>query len=489
MSHSRTSTTSVDYESVDEAYLDKRKLKKGAAGWILLASLGVSYVISGDYAGWNFGLAAGGFGGMLVATILMAIMYTAMVLSIAELSSSLPTAGGGYSFARRAFGPWGGYVTGTAILLEYAIAPAAIAIFIGGYVNELIGLNGPLVYAVFYAVFVGIHLWGAGEALKIMMGITALAVIAILVFVVGMLPHFDPANLFDISVNTGALGASTFLPEGFIGIWGALPFAIWLFLAVEGVPLAAEEAGDPGRDMPRGIITAMLVLLVFGACVLLLAPGGAGAAAMSEHAAPLVGALQAVYGTDSWAAGFVNLVGLAGLIASFFSIIYGYSRQTFALSRAGYLPRWLSVTGGRKVPFLALIVPGAIGFLLSLTGKGDLMITMAVFGATISYAMMTLSHILLRRREPELERPYRTPGGILTSGVAFVLAIVAFLSTFVVSVEAALWSAVFYAIMLAYFGFYSRHHLVAQAPEEEFEAIALAERELDEQAETSPKQA
>ncbi len=108
MSHSRTSTTSVDYESVDEAYLDKRKLKKGAAGWILLASLGVSYVISGDYAGWNFGLAAGGFGGMLVATILMAIMYTAMVLSIAELSSSLPTAGGGYSFARRAFGPWEG---------------------------------------------------------------------------------------------------------------------------------------------------------------------------------------------------------------------------------------------------------------------------------------------------------------------------------------------------------------------------------------------
>ncbi|TVU67789.1 MULTISPECIES: ethanolamine permease [Cobetia] len=478
MASAKTGTAAVEYDSVGNDYLERRKLKKGVAGWVLLASLGVSYVISGDYAGWNFGLAAGGFGGMLIATCLMGLMYTCMVLSLAEMSSSMPSAGGGYSFARRAMGPWGGYLTGAAILLEYAIAPAAIAVFIGGYVNELVGLDGPWVYAAFYAIFVGIHLWGAGEALKIMMCITALAVVAIIVFIVGLIPHFSADRLFDIAVSSDAAGASTFLPEGYLGIWSALPFAMWLFLAVEGVPLAAEEADDPARDMPRGIITAMVILLIFAACVLLLAPGAAGAEAMKDHAAPLVGALQAVYGESSWAAGFVNLVGLAGLIASFFSIIYGYSRQVFALSRAGYLPRSLSVTNSRKVPFMALIVPGIIGFLLSLTGEGDLMITMAVFGATLSYALMTLSHILLRRREPDLERPYRTPGGTLTSGIAFVLAIVAFLSTFVVSLEAALWSGVFYLAMIAWFGLYSRHHLVAQAPEEEFEAIARAEREL-----------
>ncbi|WP_299728669.1 ethanolamine permease [uncultured Endozoicomonas sp.] len=470
--------SSVGYEKVSDDYLKQRQLKKGAAGWILLAGLGVSYVISGDFAGWNFGLEQGGFGGMLLATIAMAIMYMFMVLSLAELSASLPTAGGGYSYARRALGPWGGYLTGTAILLEYAIAPAAIAVFIGGYVSELVGLDGPLVYLAFYAMFVGIHLWGAGEALKIMMVITALASLAIVVFIVGMIPAFDSTNLFDIAVNTEAAGASSFLPEGYIGIWAAIPFAIWLFLAVEGVPLAAEEAGDPKKDMPKGIITAMLVLLVFGGSVLVLAPGGAGANLMKDHAAPLVGALQHVYGEDSTAATFVNLIGLAGLIASFFSIIYAYSRQVFALSRAGYLPRFLSKTGERKVPAMALVIPGIIGFLLSLTGEGDLLITMAVFGATISYAMMTLSHIILRVKEPDLERPYKTPGGTLTSGIAFLLSIVAFIATFVVSKEAAFWSAVFYAIMIAYFAFYSRHHLVAKAPEEEFEAIAKAESEL-----------
>ncbi|MBV1839277.1 MULTISPECIES: ethanolamine permease [Photobacterium] len=468
----------VKSNAVSDDYLSKRQLKKGVAGWILLASLGVSYVISGDFAGWNFGLEQAGFGGMFIATLIMGLMYICLVLSLAELSSSIPTAGGGYSFARRALGPLGGFLTGTAILLEYAIAPAAIAIFIGGYVNELIGIDGPVVYAAFYCVFVGIHLWGAGEALRIMMVITALAVVAVIVFAVGMLPHFDVNNLFTIAANPEAAGASSFLPEGYVGIWAALPFAMWLFLAVEGVPLAAEEATNPAKDMPRGIIASMLVLLVFAALVLFLVPGGAGAEAMKSHSAPLVGALQAVHGTDSLAAKFVNIVGLFGLIASFFSIIYAYSRQVFALSRAGYLPRFLSLSGERKVPVYALIVPGVLGFLLSLSGEGDLMITMAVFGATVSYALMSLSHIILRQKEPQLERPYKTPGGTLTSGIALVLSLVALASTFVVSTQAALWSALFYVVMLTYFLLYSRHRIVANAPEEEFALISSAESEL-----------
>jgi len=301
------SNSAMGYDSVAQEYLQKRQLKQGAAGWILLAGLGVSYVISGDFAGWNFGLAQGGFGGMLIATVIMGIMYTCMVLSLAELSSSLPTAGGGYSYARRALGRTGGFLTGTAILLEYAIAPAAIAVFIGGYCNELFGWDGASVYAAFYVIFIGIHLFGAGEALKIMLVITSIAALAIIAFILGMIPHFEVANLMDISVNTSAVGASAFLPQGYIGIWAAIPFAMWLFLAVEGVPLAAEEATDPARDLPKGIITAMVILLVFGGLVLVLAPGGSSAELMKDHAAPLVGALQAVYGENSMVATFVNL--------------------------------------------------------------------------------------------------------------------------------------------------------------------------------------
>ncbi|WP_298748679.1 ethanolamine permease [uncultured Serinicoccus sp.] len=471
----------VDYQNVADDYHQHRQLKKGAAGWVLLAGLGVSYVISGDFAGWNFGIDEGGWGGLLIATVLMAVMYTCMVLGLAEMSSTLPTAGAGYGFARRALGPLGGYATGVAVLIEYAVAPAAIAVFIGGYVEALglFGLtNGWPIYLVAYLIFIGLHIWGVGEALKVMFAITAIAVVALVATVVGLLPHFRVDNLFDIAA-TDAAGASSFLPYGFAGALAALVYGIWFFLAVEGVPLAAEETSDPKRDMPRGIIVAMSILLVFAAFMLLLVPGSAGAETVRDSDNPLPLALRTALGEDSAIAGFVNYAGLAGLVASFFSIIYAYSRQLFALSRAGYLPRVLSLTGSRKTPWVGLLVPGTIGFLLAaITQNGALLINIAVFGATVSYVLLNLSHIVLRRREPDLERGYRTPGGTVTTGIALVLSVVAVIATFVVDILAAGITAAVFAGFLAYFWFYSRHHLVSSAPEEEFDQISSAEGDL-----------
>ena len=489
MASDRRQVRGVDYQRADEGYMDKRSLRAGAAGWVLLAGLGVAYVISGDYAGWNFGLAEGGWGGLLIATVLMAIMYMCMVLGLAELSSSLPTAGAGYGFARRALGPLAGFATGTAILIEYAVAPAAIVIFIGGYVESLdifgITAGWPL-YLAFYIVFIGIHLYGVGEALKLMFAITAVAVVGLIVFVVGMIPEFSASNLTDIAPDPSASGSSDFIPFGYAGILAAFVYGIWFFLAIEGVPLAAEETRDPAKDMPKGIITGMLILLVFAALILTLGPGGAGSEALSASDNPLPEALAIAHGEESTIKEFVNYIGLFGLIASFFSIIYAYSRQLFALSRAGYLPRALSVTTGRRTPGVALVVPGLLGFLLaaiyaeatSPAEAGARMIQIAVFGATVSYVLMMLSHIVLRRTEPDLHRPYRTPGGIATTGVAFVLAIAAVIAVFFVDETAALITAGVFALALAYFWFYSRHRLVADAPEEEFEAIERAEAEL-----------
>ena len=462
-------------ESAD--YLQKRQLKSGSAGWLLWAGLGVSYVVSGDFSGWNFGLEQGGFGGLLIAVVVIAAMYFCMVLGLAELSSALPAAGGGYTFARRALGPWGGFATGTAILIDYSIAPAAIATFIGGYVESLglFGIHkGWWVYLAAFVIFIGIHLAGVGEALRLMFVITAIALLGLVIFAVSAIGHFDVANLTDIAPDAAAVGASSFLPHGYLGIWAAIPFAIWFFLAVEGVPLAAEETANPERNVPRGIIAAMTVLIITCVTVLFLTAGAGGADAMSTVDDPLVQAL----GGTGFAAKAVNYIGLFGLIASFFSIIYAYSRQTFALSRAGYLPTRLSVTNKRKAPTLALIVPGIVGFLLSLTGHGDLILNMAVFGAALSYVLMMISHIVLRVREPEMKRPYRTPGGIITTGFALVVAIVALIATFVVSpVAAGLCLAVFCAFML-YFALYSRHRLVANSPDEEFAMLAEAESAL-----------
>ncbi len=257
---------------------------------------------------------------MFIATVIVAVMYLCMCLAMSEMSTMLPTAGGGYSFARTAFGPLGGYLTGTAILIEYAIAPAAIACFIGAYCESLFGIGGWVIYLVCYLLFMGMHLKGAGEALKIIFMITAVAAVALLVFIFAMASYFNSENLFNIAVNTEAAGSSSLLPLGYLGIWAAVPYAIWFFLAVEGVPLAAEEAKEPHKSLPRGLIGSMVILAIFALSILVLGTGAAGADALKNSGAPLVDALKAVYGESTWLAGFVNFVGLAGLIASFFSI-------------------------------------------------------------------------------------------------------------------------------------------------------------------------
>src|SRR4030095_4212490 len=95
---------------------------------------------SGDFFGWNFGLAAGGFGGLLIATVLITAMYARLCFSIAEMTGALPHTVGASSFARSAMGPWGAYVTGLAENMEYVLTPSVIVVGIGGYMIAITSL-------------------------------------------------------------------------------------------------------------------------------------------------------------------------------------------------------------------------------------------------------------------------------------------------------------------------------------------------------------
>lgn len=467
----------IEYEKVTEDYLEQRKLKR-FAGPLLLWGLGVGYVISGDYFGWNFGLAAGGFGGLFIATILMAIMYTAMCFTLCELSTMIPFTGGPYAFARKAMGPWGGYLCGIGVLLEYIFAPAVIANGIAGYITFMFPTvpKAAIVIGV-YILFVLLNSLGAKTTLTFELGITTVAVIGLLIFAGGAFPHFDVSKLFEIAPKDGT---SAFLPMGLLGIWAAIPYAIWLFLAVEGLPLASEETNDPVKDMPKGIISSILTLLVTAAIVLVLGAGTGGAKMMGEVDSPLPSALGAVYGETSWLPQALSLIGLAGLIASFNSIIYAYGRMMFALSRAGYLPKFLSITSRRfHTPYVATIAGAIIGAITAVFQTGDVIIQVSVFGANISYIMMMLAAIVLRMREPNLPRPYKTPGYPVTTYAALILACIALVAGLFYMPEVVIVAAIIYAIFVLYFALYSRHHLVAKAPEEEFALMAAAEAELD----------
>ena len=468
----------VTYREAGMDYFDKRRLRRHARVWSLWA-LGVAAVISGDFFGWNFGLAYG-FGGLLVATIVITLMYFGLCYSIAEMSPALPHTGGAYSFARSAMGPWGGFTTGVAETIEYVVTPAVVVAGIGFYMdaiaNDLFGWSPALWvwWLLFYAVFVGLNFIGIEATLRFTVVICFLSLAILVVFWIGAIPNF--------SLDKWAIGDQGWFPDGVPGIFYALPFAIWFYLAIEELPLAAEESHDPRRDIPKGTIYGLLTLVVAGFLTLFLNSGiSPGSEKLAASGEPLNDGLKTIFGSGT-AASLLALIAVTGLVASFHTIIYAYGRNIFSLSRAGYYPHFMSLTHGRRnTPYVALLLGGGVGFLLAILldqaqkhewlggNLGAALLTMAVFGAVISYFMQTLSFILLRRRLPEIERPYVSPVGEWGAFVAAAIALVSLISLFwnadyrpgVVGV------ALFYAIAVAYFAITGRNRLVL-SPEEEF---------------------
>ena len=488
----RRKVGSVSYEEAGEDYFGKRKLRRHAAFWSLW-SLGVAAVISGDFYGWNLGLDAGGFGGLLIATAIITIMYFGLCFSIAEMSPALPHTGGAYSFARSAMGPWGGFITGLAENMEYVITPAVVVSAMGLLMHDIVvGLfdivgspwwNSPVTWwAVFYVVFVAINIIGIEATMRftVVINILALGILAFFFISVLISGKLDTSLWTNIAPEEGG---SSFLPKGIAGIFPAIPFAIWFYLAIEELPLAAEESHDPARDVPRATMWGLVTLVVTGLGVLLLNTGvGGGAAELGTSATPLFDGFKAVFG-DGTAAELLALIGLTGLIASFFTIIYAYGRNTYSLSRAGYFPKWLSVTHPtRNTPHVALIAGAVVGYALAVLiyqlGKSSgafagqvvgALLYMAVFGAVISYFMQCLSFILLRRRYPNIQRPYRSPVGEWGAGIAGVIALVSLISLyFNEDYRPGVYGTLIYFLLgIAYFAVSGRNRLVL-SPEEEF---------------------
>ncbi len=445
-----------------------------------LWALGVGAVISGDFFGWNFGIAAGGFGGLLIATVVITALYVGLCFSIAEMTAALPHTGGAYSFARSAMGPWGGYVTGLAENMEYILTPAVIVVGIGGYLGAIFGTPdawAPLWWLAAYAVFVGLNVVGVEATFRFTVFITLLALAILTVFWIGSLGHFDLSRYaFDIEP---APGGSAFLPFGWGGVLAALPFAIWFYLAIEQLPLAAEEARAPQRDLPRGLLLGLATLVVCAFLTLVLSAGIApGAAALGRSNEPLFVGLRTIFGAGIGTK-LLALLAVAGLVASFHTIIFAYGRQIYSLSRAGYFPRWLSVThGGRQTPHVALVAGAVLGYAVAFAihrlgsdhPVGAVLLNMAVFGAVISYALQMLSFLLLRRRFPDVERPYRSPLGVAGAWTALAISLLTLVALLVVDPiyrKVVIGAVAWYALGLVWFALWGRHRLVL-APEEAF---------------------
>ncbi|WP_313465356.1 ethanolamine permease [Pseudomonas nitroreducens] len=403
---------------------------KPTLGTLHLWGLAVGLVISGEYFGWSYGWAAAGTLGFLVTTLMVAVMYTCFIFSYTELTTAIPHAGGPFAYSLRAFGKTGGMIAGIATLIEFVFAPPAIAMAIGAYLNvQFPGLDPKWAATGAYVIFMTLNILGVSIAAAFELVVTVLAVAELLVFMGVVAPGFSFSNF----VLNGWAGSDVFGAPAMAGIFAAIPFAIWFFLAIEGAAMAAEEAKDPKRTIPRAYIAGILTLVTLAIGVMIFAGGVGDWRALSNINDPLPQAMKAVVGNNSTWMHMLVWIGLFGLVASFHGIILGYSRQFFALARAGFLPRSLAKLSRFQTPHRAILAGGVVGIaaifsdsLISLQGMTltAAMITMSVFGAIVMYIMSMFSLFKLRRSEPDLERSFRAPGYPVVPAIALVLALV-----------------------------------------------------------------
>jgi ethanolamine permease len=426
-------------------------------GWPKIAGLGIALVVAGQFSGWNFGLMAGGWMNMLIATVLMALLCGGLALCVAELSTALPSAGGVFVYAQSAFGPFVGYLVGVACALALTIGTGAAATFICAYTESMFGLGGWPVKIALFAVIIGIHIRGVGEAMGLTMVAGAIAVIALLIFGVAMAPHVELANLLKMPAAIG--GPSVSLG----GIFACVPFAIWLFITVEQTGSAAEEAHNPGRSMPRGILAAIGTLLVTALVVLVCAPGAGGVELVGSAGDPLYAAMTStnVYGDASWLAKVIGCGAVFGLIATFFSLIYAASRQLFAMARDGLFPQWLGKTGKRGTPFPALLLIGAIGLPLSAIDPATVMLAVVLL-LNVCYLFIFGAYLRIKSSQPDLPRPFRLAGGTVVAWLGLALTLVVIAACF--QLDMLMLIALAATFVLCTFNFLLRAHLQGRTP-------------------------
>lgn len=434
---------------------------KRTLGPLMLWGLGVGYVISGMYFGWNLGLPEGGTLGLAIATFFIIILYITFTFSYAELACAIPKAGGVFDYACKAMGRRMGFIAGMAQIIEFVFAPPAIAAAIGAYFHIFFPQFSVTVIAIAaYVFFTALNIYGVKAAAIFELVITAFAVFELLLFCGIALPHFSWQHF-----------TQNAFPHGWKGVWAATPFAIWFFLGLEGVANVAEETVNPQRNVLFGFGTALFTLIILCALVFVAAIGVGGwekivypsaGAAASDSPLPL--ALAQITGSNGWLYHLLITIGLMGLVASFHGLILAASRASYEFGKAGCIPAVFGKVHPKfKTPINALLLNTCIGIVALLTGKTGDIITIACFGAISLYIFAMIAVLILRRTEPELPRPFKTPFFPYFPVIALLIAVVSLIAMTTLNIKLSLLFLGIMVLAYIWFHFFVKHSADATA--------------------------
>ncbi|MEO5582440.1 MAG: amino acid permease, partial [Saprospiraceae bacterium] len=274
-----------------------------------------------------------------------------------------------------------------------------------------------------YILFTALNIYGIKAAASFELIITAIAVVELLIFTAVTLPHFKIEN---IQHNA--------FPHGWSGVFAALPFAIWFFLGIEGLANVAEETKNPQLAISKGFSSAIITLIVLCILIFLSSVGVGGWEGIvfkngvdgETSDSPLPLAISKIVGDNSFLFHMLLTIGLFGLVASFHGLMLAAGRSTYEFGKAGFAPKFLGHIHLRFLtPANALIINMFIGIIALFTNKTGEIITISVLGALTLYIVSMISLLLLRKKEPDIIRPFKAPGYPYTPVIALLIASIA----------------------------------------------------------------
>lgn len=415
----------------------KSKFDKVMGAWDILviafgAMIGWGWVInSGDW------ITTAGFAGSIIAMLIGGVMVFFVGLTYAELTSAMPQCGGEHVFSYRAMGPTGSFVCTWMIILGYvatsafeATALPTVITYLFPEFNQvyLYSIAGKDIYLTTILLGVGaavlitfINIRGAKTAAILQTVLTAIIAIAGILLVVGSAVNGDGANI------TGQMwesGTGTTLGSVF-KVACMTPF---LFIGFDVIPQAAEEINVPykkiGKIMLLSIFLAVAwyLLIIFAVCYIM--PQSAIAQEMSSQNG-LVSAKAIEIAFRSPLMGKVLIIGgLCGIITSWNSFLMGGSRALYSMGESLMIPKMFGKLGKHKTPEAAIILCGIACVAAPFFGRGVLvwLVDAASFGCVIAYMFVSISFCILRKKKPEMARPYKVKAGRFVGVMAVLMA-------------------------------------------------------------------
>ncbi|MFQ5562840.1 MAG: APC family permease [Parvularculaceae bacterium] len=380
-------------------------------GWIILAGTWVS----------NAGVA-----GASLAFLVGAVAIIVIGLTYAELSSAMPFAGGEHAYTERAFGKAASFICTWALIFGYVavvafeaialpvavvyLAPEFKAFPLWDVAGYTVHASEAALGAVAAIVITVLNIWGVRIAVRAQASVVLILLAAAGVLIAGGLTHLDrvPANL-DVW-------------RGFPGVFAVVIMVPFLFVGFDVIPQSAEEIAGPKGEIGRALILSIVLAVAYYLIIVF----SVGLAPLDPNAVDIATADAAgAWWRSDKAAAFVIIAGIGGVLTSWNSFLIGGSRALFAMARAQQLPAFLAVVHPRfGTPWAAIALVGGVSAFAPLLGRNALVwiVNAGGFGITIAYAFVAAAFVALRRREPDLARPYRAPGGVYAGAAAFILA-------------------------------------------------------------------